>query len=427
MKTRLLIQGLVATAVLAMPVLASAQDFDDIYYNPSKPAQTAKKKTTVKNYVPTADYPAADTYQSGFSTQPVTRDVDEYNRHTAYRPADTVTVNADTLGEFLYTRRLERFHNPDVVTSTNDPDFIDYYYSQPAQTASNVNIYVNANPWYSPYYYSSWNWPYYGWGYNSWYWNTWGPSWAWGPSWSWSWGWGPSWSYYPALCHRRLRLGPSSRLIQRQHPLCLEPSRRHGHRLLQRLDALHWLQRSVSPRQQRHGPVSPRQLRNRRLLPSRHEHHASRQQRQLLRLLPGQLATRPQQLRHRLVILELAPQQLILQQLPRQLQLRLVRRQQLARKLQLGQLRRRTFLRRQLRRRQPRWRRWPWPQIISDSNHGTPPCVCQQRGPALFSTHSQPRSSHLHPLLTPAPSILFPARVLYTYKHLTFPTNYTPS
>ena len=176
MKTRLLIQGLVATAVLAMPVLASAQDYDDIYYNPSKPAQTAKKKTTVKNYVPTADYPAADTYQSGFSTQPVTRDVDEYNRHTAYRPADTVTVNADTLGEFLYTRRLERFHNPDVVTSTNDPDFIDYYYSQPAQTASNVNIYVNANPWYSPYYYSSWNWPYYGWGYNSWYWNTWGPS-----------------------------------------------------------------------------------------------------------------------------------------------------------------------------------------------------------------------------------------------------------
>ena len=105
--------------------------------------------------------------------------------------------------------------------------------------------------------------------------------------------------FTPALCHRRLRLGPSSRLIQRQHPLCLEPSRRHGHRLLQRLDALHWLQRSVSPRQQRHGPVSPRQLRNRRLLPSRHEHHASRQQRQPLRLLPGQLATRPHQLRLR--------------------------------------------------------------------------------------------------------------------------------
>lgn len=198
MKARLLIQGLMAVAVLAMPVLASGQDYDDIYYNPSKPAKASKKKITVKNYVPTADYPAADSYQSDFSTQPLTRDVDEYNRHTAYKAADTVTVNADTLGEFLYTRRLERFHNPDVVNQTSDPDLIDYYYSQPAQSASNVNIYVNANPWYAPYY-SSWDWPYYGWSYscNPWYWNTWWPSYSWGWRPGWSWGWGPSWGYNP--------------------------------------------------------------------------------------------------------------------------------------------------------------------------------------------------------------------------------------
>ena len=146
---------MVALALLTGGSSVFAQDFDDIYYTPKAEKAKKVKKTTVTNYIPTADYPAADTYSTGsYSMQPVTRHVDEYNRRGNYRySSDTVTVNADTLGDFLYTRRLERFHNPDVVTNTGDDELIDYYYSQPAATtSSNVNIYVNADP----YYYNTW-------------------------------------------------------------------------------------------------------------------------------------------------------------------------------------------------------------------------------------------------------------------------------
>ena len=187
--------GLVAMAFLAMPVMAVSQDFeDDIYYNPSKEKKTAKpdKKTTPSiKYVPTPDYPAADTYTYNSAS---TRDVDEYNRRYTTVAVDTAARDsAYTADSFAYTRRIERFHNPDVVTSSGDDQLIDYYYSQP-DAASSVNIYVNTDPYlgwgtypyygYRPYYsyygyHSWWNW---GWAYDPWYWGT-----------SLAWGYDPYW------------------------------------------------------------------------------------------------------------------------------------------------------------------------------------------------------------------------------------------
>lgn len=212
------ITGLAAVSLLlGMPERATAQDYDDdIYYNPSKTSVPKKKKAKPIKYTPTPDYPAADTYSYGVTLDTLgrttkMRDIDEYNRRGIFAPLDTMdarTVNADTLGEFLYTHRIEAFHNPDVVTQTGNQDLVDYYYNQGYQKGLNdgaTNITVNTiDPFWWPgsysYYYPGWSWrvgfydPWYwgsswGWG-PSWSWG-WGPSWAWGPSWSW--GWGPSW------------------------------------------------------------------------------------------------------------------------------------------------------------------------------------------------------------------------------------------
>lgn len=222
MKTTSYIFGIVAVgALLCSSSPAFGQDYDDIYYNPSKAKTQPKKEvkvtrstTTTKTtttYTPTPDYAASGTYD--FNTGSL-RDVDEYNRHSV-TPSDNVIVQTgDTVidgEEFQYTRRIERFHNPDVVVNTNDEDLIDYYYSIEPTASTSVNVYVNANPWttwISPFtwsspYYSYWNWGWYNSWYNPWYASYW-PSLSWGwydpwYSWSWGptfgWGWGGGW--YP--------------------------------------------------------------------------------------------------------------------------------------------------------------------------------------------------------------------------------------
>jgi hypothetical protein len=204
MKAKYFINGLAAITLLGLPMLASAQDYDDdIYYNPSKSKKTTTtttKKTTQQQYVSLPDYAAAGTYSYNSGS---TRDIDEYNRRGAYT-VDTTAVSADSasVGEFGYTRRIERFHNPDVVVNSGDSDLIDYYYSTEASSSNGttINVYVVDDP----YYYGAWRSPYYrfnrwGW-YDPWYWDTWGPTWSlgWGwydPWYSWSWGWGPSFSF----------------------------------------------------------------------------------------------------------------------------------------------------------------------------------------------------------------------------------------
>lgn len=193
-----------AIGLMALPALVVAQGYydDDIYYDASK---APKKQKTVKTRRTVADYPASDTYQVYTNN---TRDVDEYNRHGAFLVADSISVDSlDNLDLFASTRRIERFHNGDIVAGSKDADLQAYYYSEPAT----VNIYVQNDPWYSPYwrwswafgspsYYWNWSLGYYdpwwgpGWG-PSWAWG-WGPAWSWGPSWSWGWG-GPAWGWGP--------------------------------------------------------------------------------------------------------------------------------------------------------------------------------------------------------------------------------------
>lgn len=199
-----------AALIAAVSVSVTAQSYydDDIYYVAPKKKADQKQTTTAKTansassqYVASGasahDFAPADSYTTTSSSM-LNVDVDTYNRRGQFLVSDSIVATEDANGDFLYTQRIERFHNPDIVAGSNDEELRDVY-AYAMQQPQNINIYVIDNDpwsWYGP----SWSWRYG----NPWYWNTWGPSWnwslgfydpywAWGPSWNWSWGWGPSW------------------------------------------------------------------------------------------------------------------------------------------------------------------------------------------------------------------------------------------
>lgn len=196
---------------------AHAQDYDDdLYYSPSKAAKEQQKKAELYRQASAASTSNASAAVSTASV-PLQMDVDTYNR----RNEAPATSGSDAMAtDFNYTRRIERYHNPDVVLNSGDTALIDYYYSTPSQ--QDINVYVinnveplpyawNYNAWNAlnyPYAYYSWSWPIYrpywslSWGFDPWFdlsWG-WGPSWGYGPSWGWGWSWSPGWHnhWYPS-------------------------------------------------------------------------------------------------------------------------------------------------------------------------------------------------------------------------------------
>lgn len=212
-----LLQAGLLAGILASPWLGvSAQDYeDDLYYSPSQ-AQARERAAQAARQAAenAAGLGSAELYTAG-SSNPLAMDIDAYNR----RGADTLAAaaaNASMRPDFRYTRRIERFHNPDVVSASNDTALIDYYYSTPSEQDVNVYVINNIDPsaytWNYPTYpyygWSGWGYPSFSFGWNSaWGWNVgwnwgWGPSWGYnpwyGPAWAWgpSWGWGHSWCWH---------------------------------------------------------------------------------------------------------------------------------------------------------------------------------------------------------------------------------------
>lgn len=201
---------------LPMAFGAVAQDYeDDLYYSPSRArAQEQARAQAEAAAREAAGLGAADHYTQG-SSMPLKMDVDTYNRRNVAATASQ-QFDGGNAGNFNYTHRIERFHNPDVVSASNDTALIDYYYSTP--TTQDINVYVinNVDPvgsfwnWPSYNYWNwGWNYPYwrfgwnswtgwdfgFNWGYRPWWGPAWGPGWNWGPSWAWGPSWGPGW--YP--------------------------------------------------------------------------------------------------------------------------------------------------------------------------------------------------------------------------------------
>ena len=178
--------SIIAALLLSSTCVVSAQSYDDddIYYNPSKSKTPEKTKPKKKTNIVVYDYPSADSYTPDAGNTKI--DVDTYNRRGIFAKGDTLKQNADVT-DFNSTRKIERFHNPDIIVSSDDADLASIYYSQPA---TSINIYVNNDPFA----YNYWGFPYYSswyWGYpRSWY--AWNWNWSW--NWGWNWGWVPSWS-----------------------------------------------------------------------------------------------------------------------------------------------------------------------------------------------------------------------------------------
>lgn len=223
---------LAAAALLTVSQGVFAQDYeDDLYYSPSKAAKQRKAREEALAKARAAElaareYKAADTYTTQ-ADKPLAVDVDTYNRRTASDASATASAKTEESSDFNYTRRIERYHNPEIVSSSKDEDLKEYYYSTPSE--SDVNIYVinTLDPdwyawnsfwptysWNNPYYWNAWYNPYrwptfsFGFGYDPWFNISWGSPWF-GPSWGWSWGWtspwhpgwhpgwGPGWGHNP--------------------------------------------------------------------------------------------------------------------------------------------------------------------------------------------------------------------------------------
>lgn len=152
---------------------AMAQNYeDDIYYDGSSEPSTTKVKVTRQSTMPNTYYGEMSTTVTPINGVVNGRDIDEYNRRTDryYAEDDTVYLEDEA---FANTRRIERYHNPEIVIRSNDPDLIEYYFDN----TPSVNLIVG----------TTWGWgPSWGWGWRSAYYDPW---------YSWGWGWYSPWYY----------------------------------------------------------------------------------------------------------------------------------------------------------------------------------------------------------------------------------------
>ncbi len=192
-----------------VPMLTMAQD--DMYFTPSK-----KKAQTQSYYSGSrpANYGGSNvtTVESGTVDNSIVdygvskRSDDEYNRRYANGSDNSSyssgsSSNSDTEEivsgdnseiDYRYSRRLLRFHSPNVIVAVSSPYYWDLVYDY------GVYDYLADYYYYDPFYYS-WGWGYgWSWGYRWRPWNSWyGPIWGWSHPYHWSyWGVGPGWHHH---------------------------------------------------------------------------------------------------------------------------------------------------------------------------------------------------------------------------------------
>ena len=90
----------------------------------------ANQQSTYNPNLGGGDYAAADTYALPGTGS--ARNVDEYNRRGKYASSSQTGDTTAVDDNFTYTRRIERFHNGDIIADVKDPELVDYYYSSAA-------------------------------------------------------------------------------------------------------------------------------------------------------------------------------------------------------------------------------------------------------------------------------------------------------
>ena len=164
MKTKnLIITGLLVLA----PVIGFAQEWDDIYADPSQNTTTVKvqkKQKPQKKKIVVVEGKA-----SNMEVRANGRDIDEYNRRGQDNLAenDTVFVEDSVYQQYEYTDRIIKYHDPEssikitgadeVTVYVGDDIYSDYYENR----GWNFNMYYGYGmgwgwnsyyPWYDPWY-----------------------------------------------------------------------------------------------------------------------------------------------------------------------------------------------------------------------------------------------------------------------------------
>ena len=122
MKLKRIIFALAGIVATTTAVNAQSYFDDDIYYDASKATKKTQPKKVTQTYttpstVIVAEYPAADTYTVR-GTRSIS--VDDYNRRGIFA-SDSLT-NDTTASDFTYTRRIEQFYNPEIVSGSGDAE-----------------------------------------------------------------------------------------------------------------------------------------------------------------------------------------------------------------------------------------------------------------------------------------------------------------
>ena len=208
-----------------VPMLTMAQD--DMYFTPSKKkvqtqTQSYYSSSRPANYggstVTTVESAPVDNSIVDYGVSK--RSDDEYNRRYAdgsdngsyssssssdYDTEEIVSGDNSEI-DYRYSRRLLRFHSPNVIVAVSSPYYWDLVYDY------GVYDYLADYYYYDPFYYS-WGWGYgWSWGYRWRPWNSWyGPIWGWSHPYHWSyWGVDLGW-YHHGYYHNRYHYAHAGR------------------------------------------------------------------------------------------------------------------------------------------------------------------------------------------------------------------------
>ena len=180
--------------VVALPMSGFAQEWDDIYADPTK-----KETVTIHKKAEPEPQKKVVIVQGEVSNMDVIangRDIDEYNRR--YNENDegisedqAYNENVGDYTEYEYTDRILRFHDPESSIKITGADEVIVYigddlYDGYNNRDRNTNVYLGMGfgsfyPWYDPWYYTGWYDP---WFYNPWYYRHYDP-WYYGYGYNW--------------------------------------------------------------------------------------------------------------------------------------------------------------------------------------------------------------------------------------------------
>ena len=204
MKTNKII--IIAGLLAVIPILGFAQEWDDIYADPSQTPQQINKE---KPQSPKKKIVVVEGDVSKLEVKSSSRDIDEYNRRGQETEEIVVPENEYEYQDYEYTDRIVKYHDPEAVIKitgadkitiyTDDELYSDYYDKRYRDPRWNCGCcYPWYDPWYdpwfygwySPWYYSGWRWNFYFSWYSPWYYGWHAPWYS-----PWYYGWYDPWFY----------------------------------------------------------------------------------------------------------------------------------------------------------------------------------------------------------------------------------------